>query len=278
MIDCSFRRKELVGKGELSFCPINGEMKVNPRYNDIYVVVQVCLLAGEMMLKSGAETNRVEDTMKRIAASFGVHHSHSFVMPTGIMFSIDGEVPAKLVRVEERTTDLLKITNVNSISRKISAGGLTAQKALAALKEVEKASWMYPLWIQIVAAAIASGCFLIMFKGVWSDFIPAVIAAGAGFALYSYLQHLVKVRLFSEFMASFAMGIIALLTVRLGLGSEMDKIIIGSVMPLVPGLLITNAVRDLIAGHLVSGLSKGADAFLTSMAIGAGIAIVFIFY
>ncbi|MNJ01474.1 hypothetical protein D3C73_1611210 [compost metagenome] len=54
----------------------------------------------------------------------------------------------------------------------------------------------------------------------------------------------------------------------------MDKIIIGSVMPLVPGLLITNAVRDLMAGHLVSGLSKGADAFLTSFAIGTGIGLV----
>ncbi len=54
----------------------------------------------------------------------------------------------------------------------------------------------------------------------------------------------------------------------------MDKIIIGSVMPLVPGLLITNALRDLMSGHLVSGLSKGADACLTSFAIGAGVAVI----
>lgn len=54
----------------------------------------------------------------------------------------------------------------------------------------------------------------------------------------------------------------------------MDKIIIGSVMPLVPGLLITNAIRDLIAGHLVSGLAKGVEAILTAMAIGSGVAVV----
>ena len=54
----------------------------------------------------------------------------------------------------------------------------------------------------------------------------------------------------------------------------MDKIIIGSVMPLVPGLLITNAVRDLMDGHFLAALSKGADALLTSLAIGTGIAIV----
>jgi uncharacterized membrane protein YjjP (DUF1212 family) len=48
-------------------------------------------------------------------------------------------------------------------------------------------------------------------------------------------------------------------------------------MPLVPGLLITNAVRDLISGHLIAGLTKGADAFLTAIAIGAGVSIVFLF-
>jgi uncharacterized membrane protein YjjP (DUF1212 family) len=46
-------------------------------------------------------------------------------------------------------------------------------------------------------------------------------------------------------------------------------------MPLVPGLAITNAVRDLMGGDLVSGLSKGAEALLTAFAIGAGIAAVF---
>ena len=59
------------------------------------------------------------------------------------------------------------------------------------------------------------------------------------------------------------------------MGSEIDKIIIGSVMPLVPGLLITNAVRDLMSGHLVSGMSKGAEALLTALAIGGGIALIF---
>ena len=69
-----------------------------------------------------------------------------------------------------------------------------------------------------------------------------------------------------------------MLFVRNGFGFDLDKIIIGSVMPLVPGLHITAAVRDLMAGHLVSGLSKGAEAFLTAFAIGAGIAAVLSIY
>ena len=60
-------------------------------------------------------------------------------------------------------------------------------------------------------------------------------------------------------------------------GQTVDAIIIGGVMPLVPGLLITNAVRDLMAGHFMAGLSKGAEAFLTAFAIGAGVALVLSF-
>jgi len=243
-----------------------------------YEIIEVCLLAGKIMLQNGAETYRVEDTMMRIAVSYGINESHSYVTPTGILFSIDGTEPTKLIRISERTTDLRKVTIVNSISRHISSGHVSVQSAYRMLKKVEAANFAYPISIQISAAAIASGCFLIMFQGGWNDFIPAFVAGGAGFSCLLYFHHLVKIKFFAEFLSSFIIGLLSFLFVMAGIGSELDKIIIGSVMPLVPGLLITNAVRDLMAGHLVSGLSKGAEAFLTAFAIGTGIAVVMSFF
>ncbi|MDO7908615.1 threonine/serine exporter family protein [Paenibacillus sp. JX-17] len=242
-----------------------------------YQIIELCLLAGKIMLQSGAETYRVEDTMTRIADALGLEHSHSYVTPTGIIFSIDGTEPAKLIRIMERTTDLRKVTEVNAISRSISSGEMTAEEARIRLKELEHISLAYPVPVQIAAAAIASGSFLIMFRGSWPDFIPALISGGLGFSAVYYFHRLVQVKFFAEFSAAFVVGLAALLFVTLGWGHELDKIIIGSVMPLVPGLLITNAVRDLMAGHLVSGMSKGAEAFLTAFAIGAGIAVVLSF-
>lgn len=243
-----------------------------------YEVIEVCMLAGKIMMESGAETYRVEDTMSRIAASYGIHHSHSFVTPTGIIFSMDGDDPSKLYRISKRSTDLKKVTDVNSISRKISNGDLTVKEAMRELRRIEKENLAYPVWLQIFAAFISSGCFLIMFQGQWHDFIPACVAGGLGFACLIYFHQLLELKFFAEFLSSLLIGITAFLFVSTGIGHELDKIIIGSVMPLVPGLLITNAVRDLIAGHLVSGISKGAEAFLTAFAIGAGIAVVFSFY
>ncbi|WP_099351474.1 threonine/serine exporter family protein [Fredinandcohnia onubensis] len=237
-------------------------------------IMEICLLAGKIMLESGAETYRVEDTMNRMAAAFGNVTSQSYVTPTGIMFSTSGTEPTNIIRINERSTDLEKVTLVNNISRKISSGELTLQEAKRELEELSKRDLSYPIWIQILSAAIASGCFTIMFLGSWTDFLPACIAGGVGFAFFIYLHQLVRIKFFAEFMASFLIGMIAYLFIVTGLGAELDKIIIGSVMPLVPGLLITNAVRDLIAGHLVSGISKGAEAFLTAFAIGTGVAVI----
>jgi uncharacterized membrane protein YjjP (DUF1212 family) len=246
---------------------------------ETYEIMEVCLLAGKIMLQSGGETYRVEDTMMRIAASFGVELSHSFVTPTGIIFSIEGAEPTKtkLIRIVERTTDLTKVAQVNSISRRISSGELTVLEAHKLLKEMDSARLSYTLWIQVIAAAISSACFLIMFQGGWNDFIPALITGGLGYTFFVFLHRIVQIKFFAEFLSATMIGVMSFVFVWLELGSEIDKIIIGSVMPLVPGLLITNAVRDLMAGHLVSGLSKGAEAFLTAFAIGAGIAVVLSF-
>lgn len=252
-------------------------MDKNVKYT--YEIMEVCLMAGKIMLQSGAETYRVEDTMMRMAAAFGIGESHSYVTPTGIIFSTEGSEPTKtkLIRISERTTDLKKVALVNSISRKITAGEVTLKEAAELLKDLESQNVSFPLYLQVLAAAISSGCFLIMFKGGWFDFLPAIIAGGVGYICFVYFHRLVPIKFFAEFLASFTIGALSFLFIKTGIGNELDKIIIGSVMPLVPGLLITNAVRDLMAGHLVSGLSKGAEAFLTAFAIGSGIAVILSF-
>ncbi|MED4202399.1 threonine/serine exporter family protein [Neobacillus mesonae] len=239
-------------------------------------IMEVCLLAGKIMLQSGGETYRVEDTMTRMAAAFGIENTHSYVTPTGIIFSAEGTGPTrtKLIRISERSTDLEKVALVNSISRGISNGDINLKQAFGQLNEINSMDLAFPLMIQVAAASLASGCFMIMFNGGWNDFIPAMVSGGVGYLSFVSFHRFVSVKFFSEFLASFVIGLLSFLFVKLGVGQQLDKIIIGSVMTLVPGLLVTNAIRDLMAGHLVAGLSKGAEAFLTAFAIGAGIAFV----
>ena len=243
------------------------------------LVARVCLLAGQIILQNGGETYRVEDTMSRIAASYGMENSHSYVTPTGLLFAIDGSSQlTKLIRISVRSTNLIKVSLVNDISRRISSGELSAEEALSALSQVETSSREYRSVFKILAAAIASACFLIMFQGKWDDFLSVFFIGGLGFMGFICAKRVVSVIFLAEFLAAIVIGVMAVLAVQTGAAEELDIIIISAVMPLVPGLHITNAVRDLMAGHLVSGLSKGAEALLTAFAIGAGIAAVLSFY
>lgn len=240
-------------------------------------IVKVCLLAGKIMLKSGAETSRVEDTMNRIAAAYGLEKVQSYATPTGINFSVGVAAETNFLRINKRSTDLHKIAEVNQISRQITAGKLDAKEAFTTMKEIDDKKLHFPGWIQIIAAAFVSGSFAYMFGGTWPDVLPAFIAGAAGFTGMIAFDRLVDIRFISEFIGSVIIGFLAVVFIHYGFGVSLDRVIIGAVMPLVPGLHLTNAVRDLMAGHLVAGVSKGVEATLTAFAIGAGVAVIFAF-
>ncbi|MFD2117941.1 threonine/serine exporter family protein [Paenibacillus yanchengensis] len=247
--------------------------------SDSQFITRLCLLAGKIIMESGGETQRVEDTMMRIAAAYGHTHSHSYVTPTGILFAIDGSTHAtRLVRISERNNNLTKVALVNDVSRQIAAGKLHADQAYEKMQSIDLERSEYPNWLTTLAAAIASGSFLFLVGGTWTDLLPILMIGGSGFYCFIWLHSYIKIKFFAEFVAALLIGTLAIVTTDYGLATNLDTIIIGSVIPLVPGLNITNAVRDLMAGHLVSGLSKGAESLLTATAIGAGIAAILTLY
>ena len=231
------------------------------------------LLAGRIMMESGAETYRVEDTMIRMAHSQGMVNAQSYVTPTGIIFSLGRTQPTRITSIPNRATNLQRISLVNMISRKLTASIITLEEAYDELKQIEAKNYMLPTSIQILAAAFASGAFLMMFDGVWADIFAAMIAGGIGYWVLLLVTDVTKVKFFSEFIAALAVGVLAALAVQFGVGQQLDTIIIGSVMPLVPGVIITIAIRDLMAGHFTSGMARGIEALLTAFAIGSGIAL-----
>lgn len=242
-------------------------------HHDENKVISVIMLAGKILLESGAETYRVEDTMTRIAEYYGLDRTHSFVTPTAIIFSLSNKSATQLTRITDRTTDLVKISETNEISRAITSGTMTLDTAKEALHELDHANLQYRHAYKILAASIVSACFLLMFKGVWPDVLPSFIAGGIGLMIADAIQLRTRVKFFAEFAAAFVIALLAHLFVYYLGGVSINTIIIASVMPLVPGVLITNAIRDLMASQLLAGTVKGVEASLTAFAIGTGVAV-----
>ena len=121
---------------------------------------------------------------------------------------------------------------------------------------------------------------MIIFSGEydWLDIIPSAVAGALGYAVFAAVNRVTTIRFIGEFLSATVIGIVAYLLTRWYLGVDIDNIIIGAVMPLVPGVAITNSIRDLLAGHLLSGMARGMEAILSAFAIGTGIALVFRFF
>jgi len=247
---------------------------------DLNKLITVSTLAGKILLESGAETYRVEETISRICIAYGAHTVDSFVIPTGIMVTVThyDEVATLVKRITSRGVDLNKIDAVNDLSRRIQTESIELCDFNKELTKVSNAP-RYSHLITLICSAIAAGCFSIMFGGDLKDFF-ATSLIGTIIKIVTIIFQKLNINEF--FVNSFCGGLCAILAttfLRLNLCSNLDKTIIGSIMLLVPGLIITNAIRDTIAGDFLSGITKASEAFLiaVSIAVGTG-AILSIFY
>ena len=243
-------------------------------------ILDVCSGIGRLMLENGAETYRVEDTVYRVAVNYGMQGVSVFSVPTALIITVQdqtGEEYTRLHRVKEQRSDLGIIAEANNLSRKIAATDISPNDALTEIDRLNRQESSYNMWEETLAAALISGFFAIIFLGSIQDLIASSIAGSVGYALFIYAQKMINIRFFSELLAALVVGWLALFLSNLGIGQDINIIIISSVMTLVPGKAITNGIRDLMASHFVSGVSVLSDAFLTAAAIGIGVATVLSF-
>jgi uncharacterized membrane protein YjjP (DUF1212 family) len=236
------------------------------------LIIATCLLAGRIMTEAGSEVYRVEDTMNRIAANAGSAEAFSYVTATGIFFSLSELEKSHLTTVKERSINLEKVVSVNKLSRAFANKEIDLPLFYEELKVIDTATPDFKFSWKIIAAGVISCTLMWMIGGTWQDFIPAFLIGCFGFIVRILAQRFASSFL-SDFLASLAIGVSASLLVHFQIANNIDSLIIGSVMPLVPGVAITNSFRDVLQGHLISGTARGIEALCTAGAIGAGIAI-----
>lgn len=240
------------------------------------------ILTGEVMLKNGAETSRVEDTINRILKTSNFDIIESFVTPTGIFVTLDDpsiEMISYIKRVYKRETHLKRVALANDLSRKFCAGEVNLDEALKKIIIIEE-ELPYPNWLISLAKGFVAGGFAVVFGGSYIDMLVAMII---GFAL-ALTQVLIRKfdtsKFFEDIIGGSLIGILSIISYYyLKIGTNFDLIIIGAIMPLVPGVAITNAIREIIQGDFVSGLSRMADAFIIAASIAVGVgSILKLFY
>ncbi|WP_297637453.1 threonine/serine exporter family protein [uncultured Clostridium sp.] len=242
---------------------------------DINKLLALSTQAGKLMLQSGAETYRVEETICRICESYEIDKAESFVTPTGIMVSIcsNNQTFSLVTRIPSRGVDLHRIERINALSRYISEAKPSFDFIEAELELIQEEK-RYSNTMTILFSALAAACFSYLFGGNYRDFIVTFFIGGIIKIVGIKFTKLQINDFFINLICAGIASLLAILAMHVGFVSQIDNTIIGSIMLLVPGLAITNAIRDTIAGDFLSGITKAFEAFLIAVSIAVGTGVV----
>ena len=240
---------------------------------DSKMLLTCALDIGEKMLISGAEISRVEDSVKRICNADDVKRIDVFTITSSMVATLedkDGNSITETRRITKHHTDLTKLHKLNDLSRKIVRRVPDIHYIRNQIDEIEKGTKEYNLPIQCTVSALIAGAFAIFFGGAFLDGIAAALI-GIVLKLIVYATEKTQVNMiFANVVCSFAVCSIAFAFVMLGFGYSTDKIIIGNIMLLIPGVALTNSIRDMISGDIMAGMLRFCEACLVSLAIAAG--------
>lgn len=242
--------------------------------NEIKRLMMLLLQAGEIMLKSGAETYRVEDTMKRMANSRDIKRFDSFVTPTGIFVSAEyhGELYSYIRRIKSISIDLQKVSDVNSFSRAFVDSDMRLYDGFKRLHQIDKGKDFKDIH-KYFASGLTSAGFTVIYGGSYLDAIPAFIAGFLLFFILGFFKEKQITKLVNTILGGMIVTCVAMFFVHFNKDFHLAPIISGTIMPLAPGVAITNAIRDFIYGDYLAGVSRAVEAIIVAIGIAFGVGI-----
>lgn len=243
-------------------------------------VLDLAMEAGRILLDAGAEIFRVEETMKRIAQAYGIEKFNSFVLSTGIFITAEneeGEIYASVKHIPIQSAKLHRIAAVNQLSREITEGKYTLEEAVERLEQIKTMPGKKTI-TKMIAAGVGSGGFCYLLGGHFTDMLAAFLS---GFLLYTVLverREKTTSKIVVNLIGGFSASLFSVLFYKLGLGHAPGTILVGSIMPLVPGVSLVNAIRDFAEGNYIGGGVRFLDALMVALGVSLGVGLTYILY
>lgn len=237
--------------------------------------VVLAIKLGEGVMRAGGETYRAEECCERVLSACGASEISVVAFPTAILISadVDGAHRTEIVSIKHRSVDLKKIEEYNGISRMVAEGKMGVDKALAAIRSSDKER----PFLSIAFTALAAGFFAFVFNGgVW-DFLPTCLITFIATAFKHLADRLLTLNFLSTMGSSMIVTALARFTVAAFPVCSQEAMIVGGIISMLPGLALTNSLRDTISGDFISGVARMFEALVTAIVLAAGVAIVLSF-
>lgn len=244
-------------------------------YNELLAVTADL---GYGLLESGAEIYRVEEAIQRLLHAYGIAQANPFVIPNCIIVSFvtpEGEALTQVRRMPSHGTDIELLERYYDLGRRLCQETPPLEEARRRLVEIPLRHQKYPFPILLTAYFMVAAFFALFFGGSLRDaFSAGLCGLVIGFS-FETMTRLHANLFFKTMLGSALSAFLAVVLTQAGVAQHSELVIIGALMALVPGIMFTNAIRDVMAGDMVAGLTKIADALLTgvSLALGTGLAL-----
>ena len=225
----------------------------------------------EQMIEVGAEIHRVEDSIRRVCKAYGVKRVDVYATTSNVILSVEDEtLTTHTRRIRQTGTDIEKLDQLNTLVRDMTERTPTAEDKQARLAAIRRTSG-YPTAVTVLMYGVIAASFCLFFGGRNLAEISAAAIIGLLVGLTSKgVEHFTLNKLLSRFLCSFLACGGAFLCLRFGWIPKVDNVIIGNIMSLIPGIGLTNSLRDLFTGDSITGILRSIEAVLLALAIAGG--------
>ncbi len=245
---------------------------------NIEEIVSAALDIGEAMLVAGAEVKRVEDSVSRIIKAYIYGDVDVFTITSSIIVTVrspkDG-IHTQSRRILKHKTDLDRLSRLNNLSRTICRELPTLEVIEFELAKIKR-NKQYSRPAMFFIYALVASSFTLFFGGNYYDGAASATVALVLCAMTDVMGRFELNRVFVNIICSFAAGVLSILAVHIGFGVNLDMIIIGNIMLMIPGIALTNSIRDMISGDLMTGILRFFEAILLAVSIALGFSFALI--
>jgi len=231
---------------------------------------------GRQLMNSGAEIYRVEESVTRLLTAYGLE-PQVFAIPNCLIVSVtgeDGKSVTRMCRIPAHGTDIELLERCNELCRYLCREVPPVEEAQAMVDRMAAGLQQYAPRTVLLGYVTAAAFFALFFNGSFRDCLAAALCGLAvGICVLFGQRFIGSNGFFRTVVCSAVISAAAILLVHMEIGENLDAVTIGTLMVLVPGMALTNAMREIMAGDIISGLSRTAEVILVATAIALGTAI-----
>lgn len=242
-------------------------------YEALRDVIDLSLMAGQLLLQHGADTQLVEETIHRLGTELGCEWLDILVSPNAIIITATSgiEFRTKVRRVPSLGVNMSIVTEVSRLRRRVASHELDRVGLRAELKRIADTHSHYNRWVVVFMVGLACAAFGQLFGADWPSVGITFVASSTAMFVRQELNR----RRFNLFLVvivtAFVAGVIASLATRFQVDDQPSLALASAVLLLVPGVPLINAAEDMIKGHFVTGIVRGVTGGLVALCIALGL-------